>query len=167
MKTTLGREDEGEFSLSDFADPSSRSLNRGGSRLDMFGSSGRRDGFESSSTRANFERFGSEGGRRGSKDGGGGDTGGDNGSTGMVGLRLEASAETGLRVELDFPGSPSPRAAGAGPESGGVEKEGAAAAVGEDSMPPEGKRGKPGSQESAGLDTEQSRGLASTVCNSR
>jgi len=67
--------------------------------------------------------------------------------TGM-GLRLEASAETGLRVKLDFPGSRSPRAADGGSEPGSVEKEEAAVAEGKTSTPREGERGKQGSQES-------------------
>lgn len=108
----------------------------------MFGSSGRRDGFESSSTRGSLDRSGcSEDARRGSKDGGGSDTGGNNNGSPGMGIRLETSVETGLRVELNFPGSRSPRAGGSAGSESGAEKESAAVAEERDS-PHGGRRGE-------------------------
>lgn len=77
----------------------------------MFGVSGRRDGFESpGTTRGSLERAAPEGLKRGSKNDGD-DEGGDSGG---MGVRFEAGAETGVRVELHVGGS-------RGRDSGGEE----------------------------------------------
>lgn len=72
------------------------------SRVDMFGVSGRRDGFESSgSTRGSFDRLAPEDAKRGSKS----HNDNEGGGSGGVGIRFEAGVETGLRVELDMGGA--------------------------------------------------------------
>lgn len=70
------------------------------SRAEMFGPFGHRDGSESSGTRGNFERTASEGARRRSskaKDANDRDERG-------LDIRLEADANTGLAVRVDFQG---------------------------------------------------------------
>lgn len=94
LKTTLGREDEGEISLP-VAHPSG-----GGdgafrpSRVDMFGSCGNVDGFESSSTRRGLEKSANGDSRRGSRDQAG------RGDELGMGISVEAGVESGLRVEF-------------------------------------------------------------------
>lgn len=103
-KTTLGREDEGEFSLSGCTsclrdgagfDPSSRT--------EMFGSSGRRDGFESSGTRRSFERSASEGARRKSSKVDGRSDRAERG----VGIQFEAASDAGRSVQLGLQEHPN------------------------------------------------------------
>eukprot|EP00752_Nemacystus_decipiens_P018632 g16706.t1 len=103
-RTTLGREDEGEISLSG-PGPSSRDIDQdqlgpSPSRVDMFGVSGRRDGFESSgSTRGNLERSSSGD----PKNRGSSNEHDEEGSLygGGMGIRFQTGGETGPRVELD------------------------------------------------------------------
>lgn len=143
-KTTLGREDEGELSLSG-PSPSSHATDRGRfgpsppSRVDMFGVSGRRDGFESSgSTRGSFERSASEDAKRRSKSG----SDDEGSSSGGMGIRFEAGVETGLRVELDMGGSRERSGQGFGLERGIWRGEGEAAEEGWESTPHGGGQGK-------------------------
>lgn len=93
-KTTLGREDEGEISLP-VAHPSGGSDSAfRPSRVDMFGSCGNVDGFESSSTRRGLEKSANGGSRRGS-----GDQGGRGDGSGL-GISVEGEVGSGLRVEF-------------------------------------------------------------------
>ncbi|CAM9635048.1 unnamed protein product [Ectocarpus sp. 6 AP-2014] len=93
-QTTLGREDEGEITLtvahpSDGSDSAFRP-----SRVDMFGSCGNVDGFESSSTRRGLEKSANGDSRRGSRDQGG------RGDGPGLGISVEGGVESGLRVEF-------------------------------------------------------------------
>ncbi|CAN0363810.1 unnamed protein product, partial [Ectocarpus sp. 8 AP-2014] len=93
-QTTLGREDEGEISLT-VAQPSGGSDSAfRPSRVDMFGSCGNVDGFESSSTRRGLAKSANGDSRRGSRDQG------DRGEGPGLGISVEGGVESGLRVEF-------------------------------------------------------------------
>ncbi|CAN0392359.1 unnamed protein product, partial [Ectocarpus sp. 12 AP-2014] len=93
-QTTLGREDEGEISLT-VAHPSGGSDSAfRPSRVDMFGSCGNVDGFESSSTRRGLEKSTNGDSTRGSRDQGG------RGDGPGLGISDEGGVESGLRVEV-------------------------------------------------------------------
>ncbi|CAM9721568.1 unnamed protein product [Ectocarpus sp. 4 AP-2014] len=93
-QTTLGREDEGEISLT-VAHPSGGSDSAfRPSRVDMFGSCGTVDGFESSSTRRGLEKSANGDSKRGSRDQGG------RGDEPGFGISVEGGAESGLRAEF-------------------------------------------------------------------
>lgn len=109
----------------------------------MFGVSGRRDGFESpGTTRGSFERSASEDQKRGWKN----EDSEEGSESSGVGIRFEAAAETGLRMELRMGGSRESGGEELGSARGCFPGEPGDAGEGRDSTPHGGGRGTVGRQ---------------------